>query len=387
MAGPDDPYNCFVGLPVTVPGRAGAMTVAVKDNFDMAGLPTGAGLGHPGPVAATDAAAVRRLRQAGFTLVGKTMMDEAAIGGTGRNPHHGRTENPRTPGYSPGGSSGGSAAAVASGRCDAALGTDTLGSARIPASYCGIVGFKPSRGLIALDGVVPLSPSLDHVGLLGKTVGVVARLLAVITNAGQPCAPKRHFRIGVPDNLGAVVLDAATQAAFQAALHRMSRHGWTIESCTVDDWDPAPARRKGLLIAEREGAQTHAALLRSTSPALSAEVRRLLEYGLNCCPGRVDQARQVLHQATAGLSRCLQRFDLIAMPTTSSPAFAWADAPPADQADLTALANYGGEPAISIPLPLPPTERATGLQLIGPHGADPLVLHAARAIEAMRLPP
>lgn len=383
MAGPDDPFNCFVGRPVVMLGRTGGLSVAVKDNFEVAGLPTGAGLGRAGPVAVADAAAVRLLRDAGLTLVGKAMMDEAALGGTGCNPHHGVTQNPRSPGHSCGGSSGGVAAAVASGRCAAGLGTDTLGSARIPASYCGVVGLKPSRGLVPLQGVVPLSPSLDHAGLLGATVGAVAGLLEVVGGMSVARGSPGRLRVGVPDALDAVAMDAPTRAGFAAALGRMRRLGWEVEPCAIEGWEPGRVRRSGLLLAEAEGAEVHAALLRSGSPALSDEVCRLLAYGRDCCPGRMVQARRTLLRATAGLRRCLERFDLVATPTVPSRAFAWADGPPRDQADLTALANPGGEPAISVPLPVPQGERAVGLQLIGRVGGDAVLLRAAEALEAL----
>ena len=216
-----DRFGCFVGEKVRHGGRAGALTVAVKDNIDMAGLPTRAGLGGPGRVAKQDAPAVRMLRDAGFSLLGKTCMDELAFGGGGDNPHTGRTENPAAPGHSPGGSSSGSAAAIAAGLCDAALGTDTLGSVRIPAAYCGIVGLKPSRGVIPLGGVTPLSWTLDHVGVMGVDTAAVAGVLATF-------APRPPFsplpRVGLPDALPGV--EPATLEACHTALgpHRLGHH-------------------------------------------------------------------------------------------------------------------------------------------------------------------
>ena len=134
-------------------GPLGGMPIAVKDNIDVAGMPSAGGLEpYRGRVAARDALCVERLRNAGATIVGKTLMDEAAFGAVGDNPWFGRCHNPHRHGYSCGGSSAGSAAAVAAGLCEAALGTDTLGSVRIPASYCGVVGYLPSRGLVDKRG-------------------------------------------------------------------------------------------------------------------------------------------------------------------------------------------------------------------------------------------
>jgi aspartyl-tRNA(Asn)/glutamyl-tRNA(Gln) amidotransferase subunit A len=373
-----DRFGCFVGAPVLQAGRPGALVVAVKDNIDMAGLPTRAGFGGPGVVAAADAPVVRRLREAGFGLLGKAKMNEGAFGGTGDNPHDGRTENPVLPGHSPGGSSSGSAAAIAAGLCGAALGTDTLGSVRIPAAYCGLVGLKPSFGLLPLDGVVPLSWTLDHVGIMGATVAAVAEVLAVF--APRP-APPDGLRVGVPDALPGV--EAETLAVCHAALRNT---GWQAQSCTIEGSDLAATRRAGLLVIEAEAAVIHAALLGSDDPAMSEDLRRMLRYGRDCGSGRLVRALRVLREAAAWLDRALQEYDLIALPTVPSPAYAWTDGAPANQGELTALANAGGHPAVSVPVGAGADGRPIGLQLVGRRGADWLVLDAAAQVSAVSSP-
>src|SRR4051794_6197510 len=153
--------------------------IAIKDNIDLAGVPTGNGFGgaQPWRVPEADAEVVRRLREAGAIVVGKLGMHEGALGATNDNPHTGRVFNPHHVGFTPGGSSGGSGAAVGAGLCCAALGTDTGGSVRIPAAYCGVVGFKGSFGLASTRGVVPLSYRLDHIGPLTRTVGDAALMI------------------------------------------------------------------------------------------------------------------------------------------------------------------------------------------------------------------
>jgi aspartyl-tRNA(Asn)/glutamyl-tRNA(Gln) amidotransferase subunit A len=136
-------------------GPLDGIPIAIKDNIDVAGVPTSNGFGGPHPAASADAEVVRRLRAQGAVILGKLNMQEGALGAVNDNPHHGRTSNPFRDGYTPGGSSGGSAAAVAAGLCAAALGTDTGGSVRIPAAYCGQVGLKPSYGRVSARGVVP----------------------------------------------------------------------------------------------------------------------------------------------------------------------------------------------------------------------------------------
>jgi aspartyl-tRNA(Asn)/glutamyl-tRNA(Gln) amidotransferase subunit A len=189
------PLNCFITLcPDTALAEARAadarsamgkrlgpldgIPVGLKDNIDVAGVPTTNGFGGgPLRIPGEDAAVTRHLRDAGVVILGKLAMHEGALGATTDNPHHGRTHNPFRYSHSPGGSSGGSGAAVAAGLCCAALGTDTGGSVRIPASWCGVVGLKPSYGLISTRGVVPLSHRLDHVGPLTRTVADAALLM------------------------------------------------------------------------------------------------------------------------------------------------------------------------------------------------------------------
>ncbi len=375
----DDPLGCFAGRPVVLPGKPDGISVAVKDNIDVAGLPTGAGLGRPGPVAAHDAPVVHLLRQAGVTLIGKTRMNEAALGATGDNPHWGRTGNPRAPGHSPGGSSSGSAAAVAAGYCDAALGTDTLGSVRIPASYCGVVGLKPTRGLVPTAGVVPLSWTLDHVGILAASAGMVARVLALVVGA-PPHRTWHPPRLGVPDALDDIAIEPQTGAIFRNTLDRLRDAGWVVERCHVPNWVPDATRRAGLLLLEAEGAVVHEALVATDDPALSADVRRLLQFGRDCGSGRLVRALRLLRDVAQGMDDVLRSYDFLAMPTVPSPAFAWGDKVPVNQADLAASANFGGMPAISVPVDSTADGLPVGLQLIGRCGSDWDLLDAANVV-------
>ena len=168
-------------------GPLDGIPIGIKDNIDVAGVPTSNGFGGSHAAASRDAEVVRRLRAQGAVILGKLNLQEGALGVVNDNPHHGRTHNPFREGYTPGGSSGGSAAAVAAGLCAAALGTDTGGSVRIPAAYCGQVGLKPSYGRVSTRGVVPLSLRLDHVGPLARTVIActksmpISRFMAVVT--------------------------------------------------------------------------------------------------------------------------------------------------------------------------------------------------------------
>ena len=191
-----DRFGAFVAIVANAPAGAGPLSglrVAVKDNIAVAGLPFTAG--HPlfaDRIAATDASAVRRLRERGARIVGVTApTPEASASPPPRS-------NPAAPGCTVGGSSGGSAAAVAAGLADVALGTDTGGSVRIPAACTGLIGFKPTRGQIATDGVWPLSPSLDHIGIIGRDLDIVAQTAECLLTP-SPAAPpvsQRPLRLG-----------------------------------------------------------------------------------------------------------------------------------------------------------------------------------------------
>jgi aspartyl-tRNA(Asn)/glutamyl-tRNA(Gln) amidotransferase subunit A len=187
----------FLSRPETV---GDGTRLAVKDLFDTAGLATTYGSAiFASHVPETTAEAVRRLEDAGYAVVGKTNLHEFAYGTTSENPHFGTVPNPVAPGHVAGGSSGGSAAALAAGEADAALGTDSGGSIRIPAACCGVVGFKPSYGLVPLDGCFPLAPSFDHAGPMARDVaGCEAMLAALVPGwAPRPLESLEEVRVGV----------------------------------------------------------------------------------------------------------------------------------------------------------------------------------------------
>jgi aspartyl-tRNA(Asn)/glutamyl-tRNA(Gln) amidotransferase subunit A len=322
-------------------GPLGGMPIAVKDNIDVAGMPSAGGMEpYRGRVAARDALCVERLRKAGATIVGKTLMDEAAFGAAGDNPWFGRCHNPHQHGYTCGGSSAGSAAAVAAGLCEAALGTDTLGSVRIPASYCGVVGYLPSRGLVDSAGVMPLMPEFDRVGVLAGSVARAARIASVM--AGRELRPRAGGTVGrrIPDNLAAL-------------------------------------RRAALLLVEIEAARIHAALLEDPESKISPPLRAALRFGRDASPERIAKANTRIAEAKRWLEEQFRKCDVLVFPTTPGPAFAFDQPAPESQADYTVLANIAGLAAVSVP------ERTVdglpvGIQAIGRD--DGLVLGVAAAL-------
>jgi aspartyl-tRNA(Asn)/glutamyl-tRNA(Gln) amidotransferase subunit A len=345
--------------------------IAVKANCAVGGLPWTAALRPLArQIAAEDSAVVRALRNAGAVILGLANMHEAALGATTTSPLYGPCFNPMQPGYTPGGSSGGSAAAVAAGFCLGAIGTDTMGSVRVPSAYCGIVGFKPSFGRLSTRGVIPLSPTLDHVGFHANTVADVAVLYDACAQESIREAAPEAFRVGVVRTN--VDLEPQVAAAFADAVTQFQEAGaYTIEV----DWrsvDLAQVRRRGLLVCERELVSAMPQVM--NDPALlSPELAAMLNWAMRQPRGKLDEARAQLKRAREHVEATFAEVDVLVLPTTPQVAFAQGAATPENQADLTAIANVAGVPAVCLPIGgglLRPS-----LQVLAPRGRD------ARALE------
>jgi aspartyl-tRNA(Asn)/glutamyl-tRNA(Gln) amidotransferase subunit A len=239
-------------------GPLDGVTVAVKDNISTAGVRTTCGSAMlEGYVPPYDATVVARLKAAGATVVGKTNMDEFGMGTTTETSAFGPTDNPAAPGRVPGGSSGGSAAAVAAGDADVALGSDTGGSVRCPAAFCGVVGIKPTYGLVSRYGLVAYANSLEQIGPLAPTVEAAAELLDVIAGVDERDATTRDPPAGAPDSYadaadgdvdGLTVgvptellegVDAGVEAAFEEALEALRDRGATTETVSLPSVETA----------------------------------------------------------------------------------------------------------------------------------------------------
>lgn len=376
-------------------GPLHGLTLAVKDNVDVAGMPTTAGLAafaHRG--ATQDAPCVAGLRRAGATILGKVAMHEGALGATTDVPR--LCHNPLRPGFTPGGSSGGSGAAIAAGFADLAIGTDTMGSVRIPAAYCGVVGLKPTAGLVSRSGVVPLSPRLDHVGMLAGTPRLAARgLEAMVADdpadpASRPAPDGWHavpraatvipgLRIGLPRPVLAAPMEDAVRIAWEEAARRIRDLGGEAEPVDVPGWDPSPTRRAGLLWIEAEAAALHEALIDDPEAATPA-FRAALDYGRKLSGIRLARAQFRLDEARAGILRALDSCDVLLLPTAPQRAFAHGTPVPADQADFCAIANIAGLPALALPWPAPGLPAS--IQLIGRAHAEADLIGLAEAMTA-----
>jgi len=373
-------------------GRLDGLAVAIKDNLDVAGLPTTAGLpGRRTHTAPHDASAVARLRAAGAVILGKTNLDEGALGTFSANPHYGAVHNPLRGDYTAGGSSGGSAAAVAAGLCSFALGTDTLGSVRIPASHCGVYALKPTHGEISTRGMVRAARRLDCVGIFARSVEDLAIVLQVL-DAHDPADPRsrrRRVPLATPDwepgrlrsafarDLGALGVTPEVRAVFDAAVARIDRAFGQRVEVDFSDHDLGRTRRAALLVMESELGVELANDLADVAHPMSPRLRSMLDYAKGKSAVDYAAADRALDATVLKARRVFEDIDVLVLPTVSHGAYPLADGERANDADLTAFASLAGCPAVSLPMGLLPDGLPVGLQLVGRPGADLRLLELA----------
>lgn len=363
-------------------GPLDGVPIAIKDNIDVGGVPCTAGTeAFRNRIPVHDARVIQRLRAHGAVLLGKLNMHEAALGATTDNPTYGRCMNPIMIGHTPGGSSGGSGAAVAAGLCAAALGTDTMGSVRVPASYCGVWGFKPTNGAIPTEGVTPLSRTLDTVGPLARSAAdltILSRALLDPSPHRSDPATLEGLRIGVPRQLDDADIEEPVRASFVTFLESLRVANAEVVPIEIVGWNPAQALRHGLLVTEAEGAAYYESQLGPELSGLSEDLKLLLRFPARVGGRRLVEAYEQLEQLRISVRRAFGEVDVLALPTTPQRAFPHAWAAPDNLAAFTALANFTRAPALSIPLagePLP-----VGIQLMAPPDADLRLLGLASVV-------
>src|SRR4051794_10989109 len=362
-------------------GPLHGVTVAVKDNIDVAGVvTTNASTVAVPPAAAGDATVVSRLRAAGADLLCKTNLLEYAAGSV--NPAYGMTYNPRDRSRTSGGSSSGSAALVAAGVVDHALGTDTGGSIRIPAAYCGIVGLKPSYGLVPVEGVFPLSTSLDHVGTLTTTVAQTRRLLEVLAGVSLDAAPPS--RIGVlRRQLDDPDLTLGVRDRMHEAIAALAAAGFEIVDVDVPELDLVDDALGA--IALREAWEVHRERFELEADGYGPGTRALLERGARVSDDDYRAALADKERIAAAFAGVFAEVPVLAGPTVAYPA------PPEDppfgtpegdvEGRFTGPYNIAGVPAISLPCGIADGSLPAGLQFAAAAGQDAVLLAVAEAYE------
>jgi len=368
-------------------GPLAGLTFGVKDLFDVAGVPTGAGspdwlATHPVPQAS--ARAVLCLLDAGARMVGKTQTDELAWSLNGQNHHYGTPINPAAPGRIPGGSSSGSAAATAAGLVDFALGSDTGGSVRLPASYCGLYGMRSSHGRISITGAVPLAPSYDSVGWFTRDAELFSRVgRALLPDAGQAVPVSRVL---VADDLFGLAGDAVSTALAPALAQVGDLIGWAGHVDLADgrlmEW-----RDAFRLIQSSEAWETHGDWVTRVGPAFGPGIGDRFAAAARLDPGQIEVARRVREAVRARLADIVPPGTLLVIPTAPgiAPLLSSTEVEletfRARALALLCAAGHAGMPQISLPMatlegcPL-------GLSVIAAHGQDEALLDLAVRLAA-----
>jgi aspartyl-tRNA(Asn)/glutamyl-tRNA(Gln) amidotransferase subunit A len=357
--------------------QATGIPLAVKDLFDTAGLETTYGsavfVGH---VPRETAAAVRLLESSGYATVGKANLHEFAYGTTSENPHFGDVPNPRFPGRVAGGSSGGSAAAVAAGLAEVALGTDSAGSIRIPAACCGLVGHKPTHGLVPLDGCWPLAASFDTAGPLADDVAGCERLLAALVPGFEPLALEslEQLEVGVA---WTELADPHVRERVEAAAARFPRRRHV-------DLPLVPSETYAVFM--REVADVHRELYAESGDFYGEDVRVKVERCLAVCDADVDRAARLRAEYREQAEAAVEGLDLVLTPTLPivPPPLGRGALGDLDVREALIRFTYPfsslGWPALALPCGAAEHGHPASLQIAGRAGADALVLAAGRLL-------
>jgi len=370
-----DPFNAFVErAPITPPGDGplAGITIGVKANIAVQGLHWTAGMAlFQDRVASEDAEVVAKLRAAGASMTGMLNMEEAALGAKTDNPWFGPTHNPHRMGYTPGGSSGGSGAAVSAGLCDAALGTDTMGSIRIPAAYCGVYGFKPAQSRVSQHGLELAEPDFDAIGPLARSLDLLERVARVMSDVGEKAAPSGWATLA---DMGGVECQPAVLNAFASA-----RAACGDVSELALPHALSRVRFAGFIKTVRFMAQHFS----DADPALlSDHLRKLIAYGPRRSDADWAEDQKVLAETADALRNAISKHGPMLLPTAPQTAFAHSVAAPANQADFTCLANIADLPAISLSAGFSEDGLPVAVQIIALPGQESALVARARTLDA-----
>ncbi len=376
-------------------GPLDGVPLAVKANLAVAGWPQHAGLAfRREAVVSDDAFVIGKLRAAGAVLLGLTNMDAGALGATGRNAAFGDVTNPRAPGVTTGGSSAGSAAALAAKLTTLAIGTDTIGSVRIPSAYCGIAALKPTSGAISTRGVIATHQRFDHVGPMARSMRDLATLFKVLVGWDRQCRvsfpltfqPLRPAttpsRVGFVTGFDTLEPDSATLDGYNRAIAALRAAGHALVPVDSTQWGLPRVARAIFALCEIEMARAHASRLEASPGDFSPALLGLLEFGRRQRNADMQRFEARIAALVASTLQAFSQFDYLLAPTTPTTAFLHGSPQVEHSAAFTCIASATGRPSVAIPVHSAPDALPASVQLIGQPGDDYNVLSLAQSLEA-----
>ncbi len=369
------PLNAFTYFDRQADGSSGVLagvTIGVKANIAVRNMPWTAGCEvFRERIAENDAAVVAKIREAGGMVIGMLNMEEAALGAKTDNPWFGKTYNPHKEGYTPGGSSGGSGAAVAAGLCDVALGTDTMGSVRVPSAYCGVYGFKPAQSSISQEGLELTEQSLDCIGPIARNLDLLEKTTRIISDFGEERAATGSL---------ATLVETGVDCQLEVIENFRDIMRWAGETIAVSQLQNTLSRIRfaGFIKAAKFLAKQFDVHDQSK---LSDGFRKLIAYGPARKAADWEDDQAILKQTAETMQQLVAKHGFCILPTTPQAAFPHSEDAPANQADYTCLANISDLPAISIPSGFDDNDMPLGLQIITSKGCEADLFALARKLD------
>ncbi|GAB5489252.1 MAG: Asp-tRNA(Asn)/Glu-tRNA(Gln) amidotransferase subunit GatA [Parasphingorhabdus sp.] len=371
----NEPLNAFTHFDRQADGSSGVLagvTIGVKANIAVHNMPWTAGCEvFRERIAENDAAVVAKIREAGGMIIGTLNMEEAALGAKTDNPWFGKTYNPHKEGYTPGGSSGGSGAAVAAGLCDVALGTDTMGSVRVPSAYCGVYGFKPAQSSISQEGLELTEQSLDCIGPIARNLDLLEKATRIISDFGEEKAMTGSL---------ATLVETGVDCQLEVIENFRDIMRWAGETIAVSQLQNTLSRIRfaGFIKAAKFLAKQFDVHDQSK---LSDGFRKLIAYGPARKAADWEDDQAILKQTAETMQQLVAKHGFCVLPTTPQAAFPHSEDAPANQADYTCLANVSDLPAISIPSGFDDNGMPLGLQIITAKGCEADLFALARKLD------
>ncbi|MCJ7832961.1 MAG: amidase [Deltaproteobacteria bacterium] len=381
-----------------LPGKLWGIPIAVKDLIDVAGEITtqGSSFFRNAPVAGRDASIIERLKKAGAISFGKTNLHEFALGGTSSNPHFGICRNPWNPDYIPGGSSGGSGAAVAARMVPGALGTDTLGSIRLPSALCGIVGLKPTYGLLPTEGIFPLGYTLDHVGPMVRSVSDAELLFKAMLTPDEhkrleDIRKGKEYQPSVRKKLKGLKIALLTSTVQEKSFHKKiwaqylkaitiaKEEGAEVVEENVPSFEAAISTAFTMTLAQ--ASEIHYKRLAENPDGFGDDVRIFLEQGHLISAVDYIRAQRIRTKLVDEALKIFQKVDAWILPTTPNPATRVGEPPDPLNARFTGPINLLGFPSLAIPSGLTEEGLPVSIQIIAAPFHEYLLLEIARVFE------